>query len=182
MDSQHPESLSSTSSAGFDFFIAIMSAFTTSSATFPDLPSIATVSQAAFKDSPHTMSYWIFPQEDEEGIYNWRLRSIIDYFNNDPSTHLVKCVDIRNNKIVSFALWQKPQLRETEEEKARTIVKKKEKEDMDNELPEGTNKLLMDDFDSATQEMRRKYVDTANDYGEPKSCDERDQNSWRRKD
>lgn len=53
---------------------------------------------------------------------------------------------------------------------------------MDNELPEGTNKLLMDDFDSATQEMRRKYVDTANDYGEPKSCDERDQNSWRRKD
>lgn len=158
-----------------------MSAFTTSSATFPDLPSIATVSQAAFKDNPHTISYWILPRENEEGIYNWRLRRIIDTFNNDPSTHLVKCVDTRNNKIVSFALWQKPHSRETEEEKARNIIKRKEKGDMDNELPEGTNKPLRDDFDSATQEMRRKYVATANDYGEPKPCDERDHNSWRRK-
>lgn len=107
---------------------------------------------------------------------------MIDQFNNDPSTHLVKCVDTTNNKIVSCALWQNPQTREAEEERASYIAKKKEKGDMDNELPKGTNKPLKDDFDSATQEMRRKYVNTENDYGEPTFRDHCEQIGWRRKD
>ena len=149
-----------------------MSTFTTSPATFSDLPSIATVSRVAFKDSPNTVSYWMFPQDNEEGIYKWRLGRIVDLFCNDPSTYLVNCVDTINNRIVSFALWQKPHVRETEEKKMMNLANKKEKDNLDYELPKGTNKALMDDLDSATQEMRRKYVDIENDYGEPTSRDE----------
>jgi len=124
----------------------------------------------------------MFPQDNEEGIYKWRLGGIVDRFNNDPATHLVKCVDTNNNKIVSFALWQKPHARVTEQERVMTIAESKEKVVTEDELPKGTNKPLMDDFDSATQEMRRKYVDTEKDYGEPRSYNERDQSLRRKKD
>lgn len=89
---------------------------------------------------------------------------MVKRFNNDATTFYVKCVDTANDQIVSFALWQQPHATETEEEKAKKMAEQREKAD---ELPKGTNKALMVDFESATEEMRRKYVDAEKDYGEP---------------
>ena len=139
--------------------------YNVSPATFADLPAIATVSRAAFKNSPRTMSYWMFPQDNEEAIYKWRLHSIINRFNNDPNCYLVKCVETATGKIVAFALWQRPHKRETEEGENNNDAAAKGREGMDEALPEGTNVPLMNDFDEATQRMRSKYVDTEKDYG-----------------
>lgn len=144
-----------------------MSTFVTSPVLLPDLPAIAIVSRAAFKDSPHTMSYWMFPQDNEEAIYKWRLRNITNRFNSDPTCYLIKCVDTGSDKIVAFALWQTPHSMETKEETVIERQSKNAKEDACDaeELPEGTNVPLMHDFDEATQKMRAKYVNVESDYG-----------------
>ncbi|KAL6714037.1 hypothetical protein ACLMJK_008531 [Lecanora helva] len=143
-----------------------MNSFEISPALEADLPSIATVSLAAFKDSPNTMSYWIFPQDNHEAIYRWRLHGVIDRFHNDPTTYLYKCVDTATTRIVSFALWQKPHASTgNEEQDAQKSVKNGEETDID-ALPEGTNVALKKDFDEATLQMRRKYVNMGKDYSE----------------
>ena len=144
-----------------------MATFTVSAATEEDLPSIATISRAAFRNSPHTMSYWMFPQDNEEGIYRWRLNGIVNRFHNDPTTYLCKCVDNVTGRIVSYALWQRPYPRKTQEEHdSQEAVPKEGKTGVDEMLPEGTNVPLMNDFDQETMKMRRKYVDTNQDYSE----------------
>lgn len=128
-----------------------MSSFTLSSATLADLPGIARVSRAAFIESRHTMSYWMFPQDNEKAIYEWRLNGITKTFKNDPYCTYTKVVDNTIGKIVAFALWEAPHLPVTEEENAQKEHEKTEKGDKDDELPEGTNVQLLHDFDAETR-------------------------------
>ena len=142
-----------------------MPPFAVSPATAADLKSLATISRAAFKDSPHTMSYWIFPQENEEAIYKWRLRDIENLFYNNPTCSYIKCVDNGMGKIVAFALWESPHPPKAEEDKAEEEQNKKEEGDRDALIPEGTSTTLMHDFEAETQRLRNKYVNSEEDYG-----------------
>lgn len=143
-----------------------MSSFALSPAIPADLPGIAKVSRAAFIESRHTMSYWMFPRGNEKAIYEWRLNGTTNIFKNVSYCTYTKIVDTTADRIVAFALWEAPHPPETEEEKARTEQERKEKEDKDDNLPEGTNVQLLHDYDAETQRMRAKYVDREKDYSE----------------
>ena len=97
------------------------------------------------------MSYWMFPQDNEKAIYEWRLNGITKTFKNDPYCTYTKVVDNTIGKIVAFALWEAPHLPVTEEENAQKEHEKTEKGDKDDELPEGTNVQLLHDFDAETR-------------------------------
>ena len=143
-----------------------MSKFALSPATISDLPGIAEVSRAAFKDNRHTMFYWMFPQDNETAIYEWRLNGITRTFKHIPYCTYTRVVDSTVGRIVAFALWEMPHPPKTEEEKAQKEQEKKKKGDKDDALPEGTNVQLLHDFDAETQRVRAKYVDGEKDYGE----------------
>ena len=117
-------------------------------------------------ESRHTMSYWMFPQNNEKAIYEWRLNSITNTFKNTSYCTYAKLVDTTVGRIVAFALWEAPHPPETEEEKAKKEQEKKESSDRDDELPQGTKIQLLHDFDAETQQMRAKYVDSEKDYSE----------------
>ena len=142
-----------------------MSQFAVSPATAGDLPAIAGIAQDAFKDSPNTVSYWMLPRENEAAVYEWRLRRAEENFHNDPTSSFIKCVDTATDKIVAFAIWEKPYSSMTEEEKAKQQQYGKEKESNDDELPEGTNAALLHDLDAQTAKMRGKYVNREEDHG-----------------
>ena len=142
-----------------------MPPFTVSPATVADLPDIANISRAAFKDSPHTMSYWMFKQDNEGGIYKWRLRDIEDRFHNDPNCSYIRCVDTVAGKTVAFALWESPHLPKTEEQRAKEEHDKRERGSQYESLPEGTNIILLNEFEAETARMRSKYVNSEEDYG-----------------
>lgn len=143
-----------------------MSNFALSPATLLDLPGIARVSRAAFRESPHTISYWVFPQDNEKAIYEWRLNGISGIFTNLSYCTYIKLVDTTADRIVAFALWEAPHPPQTEEEKAKKEQEKKEKGDKEAELPEGTKVQLLHDFDAETERMRAKHVDREKDYSE----------------
>ena len=142
-----------------------MSQFAVSPVTAGDLPAIAGIAQDAFKDSPNTVSYWMLPRENEAAVYEWRLRRAEENFHNDPTSSFIKCVDTATDKIVAFAIWEKPYPSMTEEEKAKQQQDGKEKNSNDDELPEGTNAALLHDLDAQTARMRGKYVNREEDYG-----------------
>lgn len=144
-----------------------MSQFVLSPATFLDLPGIAKVSRAAFRESRHTISYWVFPQDNEKAVYEWRLNGITGIFKNLSYCTYIKLVDTTADRIVAFALWEAPHPPETEEEKAKKEQEKKEKKEKgetEYEVPEGTKVQLLHDFDAETERMRAKYVDRGKDY------------------
>lgn len=143
-----------------------MSNFTVSPATLVDLPGIAKISRAAFKESRHTMSYWMFPQDNEKAIYEWRLNGITNIFKNVSYCNYIKLVDTTVGMIVAFALWEVPHPPETEEEKTKREQEKKQKGDKDDKLPEGTKVQLLHDFEAETERVRSKYVDRERDYSE----------------
>ena len=143
-----------------------MSNFTLSEATISDLPGIAKVSRAAFRDSRHTISYWVFPRNNEAAIYEWRLNRITDTFRDIPNCTYTKVVDTTEGRIVAFALWEAPHKPETETEKTPKEQGKKEDGDKGDALPKGTNVELLHDFEAETQRMRAKYVDKEKDYSE----------------
>ena len=143
-----------------------MSDLVVSPATLSDLPGIANVSRAAFKENRHTMSYWMFAQHNEKAIYEWRLNGITTIFKNISYCTYTKLVDTTVGRIVAFALWEAPHLPETEEEKANQEREKTENGGKDDELPEGTKVQLLHDFDVETQKMRAKHVDREKDYSE----------------
>ena len=138
-------------------------AFTVAPASPLDLPSVATVSRLAFKDNPDTITYWIEPRDKEDIVYECRLRRITKLFNDDPNCYLVNCIETATEKVVAFALWQKPHPKETE------TVKDTENKDVDEDYPEGTNVALKHDFDEATRLARLRYVDVEKDYSKLKS-------------
>lgn len=142
-----------------------MSNFAVSPATLPDLPGIAKISRAAFKESRHTMSYWMFPQDNEKAIYEWRLNGITNIFKTVSYCTYIKLVDTTVGMIVAFALWEVPHPPETED-KTKTEQEKKENGDKDDKLPEGTKVQLLHDFEAETQRVRAKYVDREKDYSE----------------
>ena len=141
-----------------------MSNFTLSEATISDLPGIAKVSRAAFRDSRHTISYWTFSQNNETAIYEWRLNRITETFRDIPHCTYTKVVDTTEGRIVAFALWEAPHKPETETERTQKEQGKKEDGDKGDALPEGTNVQLLHDFEAETQRMRAKYVDKEKDY------------------
>ena len=145
-----------------------MSRFALSSATLADLPGIAKVSRAAFRHSQHTMSYWMFPQDNESAIYEWRLNGVTNIFKNVSYCTYVKLVDTLADKIVAFALWEAPHPHEVEEENSQNEkAKKNESGNQDDAaLPEGTKVQLLHDFDRETEKMRAKYVNKEKDYSE----------------
>jgi hypothetical protein len=146
-----------------------MSKFAVSPATLEDLPDLATVSRAAYRDSPHTMTYWMFPQKNEKAIYEWRLRGITNIHKNVSGCSYTKCIDMSTKKIVAFALWETPHSSKAKKEE---LTKEEEKGSTekdaktDSELPEGTNVKLMNAFNEEVDRMRKKYVDREKDYGE----------------
>ena len=142
-----------------------MSNFILSEATISDLPGIAKVSRAAFRDSRHTISYWTFSQNNETAIYEWRLKQITNTFRNIPYCTYTKVVDTTEGRIVAFALWEAPHKPETETERTQKEGQR-EDGDKDDALPEGTNIQLLHDFEAETQRMRAKYVDKERDYSE----------------
>lgn len=142
-----------------------MSPFVVSPATAADLKSLAIISRATFRASTQSMSYWILPQENEEGIYQWRLDYITHIFHDDPTCSYVKCVDDATGKIVAFACWESPHPPKVEEQSTNEQQDKKEGTDEDALLPEGTNTRLMHDFKAETQRMRNRYVNSEEDYG-----------------
>ena len=144
-----------------------MSNFTLSEATISDLPAIAKVSGAAFRDSPRTISYWAFSQQtNETAIYEWRLNRITNTFKDKPYCTYTKVVDITEGRIVAFALWEAPHKPETETEGTQKEQGKKEDGDKGDALPEGANVQLLHDFEAETQRMRAKYIDKEKDYSE----------------
>ncbi len=143
-----------------------MSNFALSPATLPDLPGIAHVSRAAFRDSRHTMSYWMFPQDNEQAIYEWRLKGVTNIFKNIPYCTYTKLVDTSADRIVAFALWEVPHPHRAEEENSRKEKENIENSERDDALPEGTKVQLLHDFERETQRMRTTYVDKEKDYGE----------------
>ena len=142
-----------------------MSQFAVSPATATDLPAIAEIVRDAFKDSPNTISYWMLPRENEAAVYEWRLRRAEENFHNDPTSSYIKCVDTVTDKIVAFAIWEKPYPSKTEDQEAKQQQAGKEKKINDDELPEGTNAALLHDLDAQTARMRGKYVNREEDYG-----------------
>ena len=143
-----------------------MSEFTLSPATLSDLPGIAKVSRAAFKDSRHTISYWMFPQDNEIAVYEWRLNAITNTFRNIPYCTYTKVVDTTIDRIVAFALWEAPHKPETVNERAEKELGEKDVSNKGDALPDGTNVQLFHDFNAETQRMRAKYVDKEKDYSE----------------
>ena len=91
------------------------------------------------------MSYWIFSQDNERAIFEWRLQGIVKTFESNPHCAYTKVVDSTTGNIVAFALWEAPHPPETEEEET------KDKGDKDDHLPEGTNVRLLHDFDAETR-------------------------------
>ena len=141
-----------------------MALFTVRPATLPDLPAIAAISLDAFISNPATMSYWMLKNADENALLSWRLKNIeYDYRNRADLRHY-KLVDIRNEKIVAFALWQVPVPLEGDKEEA----EKKRMEDehkKQNPAPEGTDETMLQDFDREIARARAIYVNKATDYG-----------------
>ena len=142
-----------------------MSQFAVSPATATDLPAIAAIVCDAFKDAPHTISYWMLPRGNEAAVYEWRLRRAEDDFHNDPISSYIKCVDTVTGKVVAFAIWEKPHPSNTEEQKAKQQQDEEEKKSNNYELPEGTNAALLHDLDAQRAIMKGKYVNTEEDYG-----------------
>ena len=142
-----------------------MPQFAVSPATAADLPAIAEIACHAFRDSPNTISYWMLPRENKAAVYGWRLRRAEDNFHNDPISSYIKCVDTVTDKIVAFAIWEKPHPSKTEEQKAKQQQDGEEKKSNNDELPEGTNAALLHDLDAQTARMRGKYVNREEDYG-----------------
>ena len=147
-----------------------MSKFVHAPATLSDLPSITQISRAAFKDNQHTVSYWMFPRNNEIAIYEWRLNSITNIFKNVPYCTYTKVVDTTIDKIVAYALWESPHPSDMEEEEQPHHHQENEnKENSDNKeaaLPPGTNERLFHDFEAETQRMRTKYVNKQKDHRE----------------
>ncbi|KAK0509042.1 hypothetical protein JMJ35_008413 [Cladonia borealis] len=141
-----------------------MSQFAVSPATATDLPAIAKIVQNAFEDSPNTISYWMLPRENEAAVYEWRLRRAEENFHNDPTSSFIKCVDTATDKIVAFAIWEKPYSFMTQEQKAKQQQDGREMRSNDNDLPKGTNAALLHDLDAQTARMRAKYVNREEDY------------------
>ena len=142
-----------------------MSHFAVSPATATDLPAIAEIACDAFKNSPNTISYWMLPRGNEAAVYEWRLRRAEDGFHNDPTSSYIKCVDTVTDKIVAFAIWEKPRPFKSEGQKTKQQHDEKEKKSNDEDLPEGTNVALLHDLDAQTARMRGKYVNREEDYG-----------------
>ena len=144
-----------------------MPRFVVSPATVEDAPQIAAASRAAFKDSPDTVTYWILPQENEDANYQWRLRGVTNIIENENNSRFFKCVDVSNNKLVSYALWQRPHAPKTEEEeKAKKEAESQKKRALDEVLPPGSNAALLHDLEDTTLKTRSKYVNPEKDYGE----------------
>ena len=143
-----------------------MSNFALSKATISDLPGIAKVSRAAFRDSRHTISYWAFSQNNETANYEWRLNRITKTFRDIPHCTYTKVVDTMDGRIVAFALWEAPHKAGTETERTQKEQWNKEDGDKGDALPEGTNVQLLHDFEAETQRMRAKYIDKEKDYSE----------------
>ena len=139
-----------------------MAQFKVSPATLEDIPHVARVSIAAFKGRPDSITYWMMPQDNDEAVYEWRLKAGIHRFNNEPECHLVKSVDNATGKIVGFALWQRPHLKRIaelagEDDRSKSI---------ENPFPAGMNVRLREEFEKATEQMRSRYVDVEKDYSE----------------
>ena len=143
-----------------------MSNFTLSETTISDLPDIAKISRAAFRDSRHTISYWAFSQNNETALYEWRLNRVTNTFWNIPHCTYTKVVDTTAGRIVAFALWEAPHKPEIETERTQKEQEIKEDGDKGEALPEGTNVRLLHDFEAETQRMRAKYCDKEKDYSE----------------
>lgn len=144
-----------------------MSKYAIYPATSEDISTLATVSRAAFRDNPDTISYWIFPKDNEKAIYEWRLGGITNTFHNIPECSYTKCVEVSTNKIVAFALWEGPQPRKGESEEPEGDERKSDRVNgipKDSKLPEGTNVELMNVINKCTGKMRDKYVDSEKDY------------------
>ena len=107
----------------------------------------------------------MLPRENEAAVYEWRLRRAEENFHNDPTSSYIKCVDTVTDKIVAFAIWEKPYSSKTEDQEAKQQQAGKEKKINDDELPEGTNSALLHDLDAQTARMRGKYVNREEDYG-----------------
>lgn len=128
-----------------------MSNFRVSPATLPDLPGIARISQAAFAENRHTMSYWMLPQNNERAIFEWRLKGVTKTFEDIPYCAYTKVVDETTGRIVAFALWEAPHSPEMEEETAQKEQENQEKGKKDDDLAEGTNVQLLHDFEAETR-------------------------------
>lgn len=134
-------------------------------ATYEDLPSLASVFRAAFNDNPHTLSYWLFPQNDQEANYNWRLSEMRHRYRSDSDCRYYKLSDVRTDQVIGLSVWQVPSPPQNDEEKA---IKEANDDDFANTqvLPQGTKRQLLDDFTLETSRMRAKHVDSEKDYGE----------------
>lgn len=143
-----------------------MSIFTLSPATISDLPDIAKILRAAFKDSRHTMSYWVFPLDNEASMNEWRLNDLTNTFKNIPYCTYTKLVDTTVGRVVAFALWEMPHKLDVEEENTQKEPDKKRAQGEGGALPEGTKVQLLHDFEAETERMRAKYVDNEKDYSE----------------
>lgn len=143
-----------------------MSSFTLSPATISDLPDIAKILRAAFRDNRHSMSYWTFPLDNEATINEWRLNEITNTFNHIPYCTYTKVVDITVGRVVAFALWEMPHKLDVEKENTQKEQEKKGDRGEGDALPEGTKVKLLHDFEAETQKMRAKYVDNEKDYSE----------------
>lgn len=143
-----------------------MSRFTLSPATVSDLPGIAKILRAAFRDNRHTMSYWVFPLDNEAAINEWRLNEITNTFKHIPYCTYIKVVDTNVGRVVAFALWEMPHKFDAEAENTQKEQEKKGDRGQGDAFPEGTKVQLLHDFEVETKKMRAKYVDDEKDYSE----------------
>lgn len=138
------------------------------SATFGDLPSLASVFRAAFNDNPRTLSYWIFPHDDQQANYSYRLADLRHRFTIDDDCRYYKLIDVRINQVIGLSVWQVPSSSRSSDEKAKKKADD-EKFETTQVFPRGTNRQLLSDFTLETTKMRAKYVDSTKDYGESHS-------------
>lgn len=143
-----------------------MSSFTLSPATISDLPDIAKILRAAFRDNRHTMSYWMFPLDNEAAINEWRLNEITNTFKHIPYCTYTKIGDTTVGRVVAFALWEMPHKLDVEEVNTQKEQGKEENRGESDALPEGTEVQLLHDFEAETQRMRAQYVDKERNYSE----------------
>lgn len=141
--------------------------FSISSICLDDLPAIAHIAWIAFKDNPHTMSHWMYPPDKEQAVIAFRLSDVTNRFTTDPQCQFVKVIHNESGKIAAYASWQIPSPKPQAEEKIRPNGEQN-LHGGDEEMPEGTNKGLLKDFNAETDRMRAKYVDSGKDYGESK--------------
>ena len=145
-----------------------MAPFTVAPVLSTDILAINDITTHAFFKSPRTMSWHIFPNQSAEEISAWRMNRTIHGYNTDAESRYYKLVDEATGQIVAFAIWQVPRAKGSEEEEKKRKMEKDHVEDefKKNEgFPRGGNRKLLQDFDEATEEMRRKYVDVEQDFG-----------------